>query len=163
MRVQQLIVGCFKQAFHKMFGKQCRILHTSRIRKRRHTDPSCGTSFSFISTTAVNDTWLCRQLAVTSSSRHVSSVYHRALRVCPWPTARADETMARSGRRIQHAHTSDVIVVDVTGRQWAPLSRDQCETGFDQWRQRPGDAVQQRTVLPRRSGAARSRASQHTR
>ena len=40
MRVQQLIVGWFKQAFHKMFAKQCRILHTSRIRKRRHKDPS---------------------------------------------------------------------------------------------------------------------------
>ena len=33
MRVQQLIVGRFKQAFHKMFAKQCRILHMSRIRK----------------------------------------------------------------------------------------------------------------------------------
>ena len=51
MRVQQLIVGRFKQAFHKMFGKQCRILHTSRIRKRRHTDPSCGTSLHFMENT----------------------------------------------------------------------------------------------------------------
>ena len=41
MRIQQLIIGCFKQAFHKMFAKRCRILHTSRIRKRRHKDPSC--------------------------------------------------------------------------------------------------------------------------
>ena len=40
MLVQQLIVGWFKQAFHKMFAKRCRILHTSRIRKRRHKDPS---------------------------------------------------------------------------------------------------------------------------
>ena len=31
-----------------MFGKQCRILHTSRIRKIRHTDPSCGTSLRTI-------------------------------------------------------------------------------------------------------------------
>ena len=37
MRVHQLIVEWFKQAFRKMF----RILHTSRIRKGRHKDPSC--------------------------------------------------------------------------------------------------------------------------
>ena len=41
MQVQQLIVGLFKQAFHKMFAKRCRILHTSRILKRRHKDPIC--------------------------------------------------------------------------------------------------------------------------
>ena len=41
MRVQQLIGRLFKQAFHKMFAKRCRILHTSGIRKRRHKDPSC--------------------------------------------------------------------------------------------------------------------------
>jgi len=41
MRVQQLVVGLFKQAFHKCFAKRCRILHTSSIRKRRHKDPSC--------------------------------------------------------------------------------------------------------------------------
>ena len=41
MRVQQQIVGWFKQAFHKVLAKWCRILHTSKIRKRRHKDPSC--------------------------------------------------------------------------------------------------------------------------
>ena len=39
MRVQQLIVGRFKQAFAN--AKRRRILHTSRIRKRRHKDLSC--------------------------------------------------------------------------------------------------------------------------
>jgi len=41
MRVEQLIVGRFKQAFHKMLRKTVRILQTTRIRKRRHKDPSC--------------------------------------------------------------------------------------------------------------------------
>ena len=41
MRIQQLIVGLFKQAFCKIFRTRSRILHMSRIRKKRHTDPSC--------------------------------------------------------------------------------------------------------------------------
>ena len=41
MRVHQLIVGRFNKRSAKCSANRCRILHTSRIRKRRHKDPSC--------------------------------------------------------------------------------------------------------------------------
>ena len=69
MRVQQLIVGWFKQAFHKMFAKQCRILHTSRKRKRRRKDRSCARAPSVGLVIVVPHCWQLRNKS--SDQSHV--------------------------------------------------------------------------------------------